>query len=293
MFKGSVVALVTPMADNGQVDYETLKNLVEFHINAGTDGVVAVGTTGEASTLPFDEHIKVVAKIVEYSDRRVPVIAGTGANSTSEAIELSQASAGVGVDGVLSVVPYYNKPQQRGLVAHFNAVADATDLPVLLYNVPGRTVTDLLPDTVVELAKHPQIIGLKEATGDLKRLQVLKSKLSDDFILLSGDDPTACEFMLQGGHGVISVTANIVPAIMAKLCQLATSGKAEEARALDATIAALHHALFIEPNPVMPKWALYKMGLMPSPALRLPLVLPEQIHQNAIEQVMKNIGVLS
>lgn len=293
MFKGSVVALVTPMADNGQVDYEALQQLVEFHVKSGSDGLVAVGTTGEASTLPFDEHIKVVAKVVEYSAGRIPVIAGTGANATAEAIDLGQAAAEVGVQGLLSVVPYYNKPQQRGLIAHFSAVADASPLPVLLYNVPARTVTDLLPQTVAELAKHPRIVGLKEATGDLTRLQQLQALLAEDFILLSGDDPTACEFMLRGGHGVISVTANVVPAMMARLCQLATGGMATEARALDASMADLHQVLFVEPNPVMPKWALYRMGLLSSPTLRLPLVLPEPCHQDAIEQVMKKIGVIS
>jgi 4-hydroxy-tetrahydrodipicolinate synthase len=293
MFKGSIVALVTPMTENGEVDYPSLQKLVEFHIQSGTDGLVAVGTTGESATLPMQEHIEVVRKIVEYAGKRISVISGSGANSTSEAIELSQASAEVGADGLLSVVPYYNKPQQRGMVAHFEKVADACELPLLLYNVPGRTVADMLPQTTAELAAHPRIVGLKDATGDLNRLQELKRLLPQDFILLSGDDPTGCEFMLQGGHGVISVTANVVPALMAKLCKAAISGARKEAEQTDKSLQALHQALFIEPNPVMPKWALYRMGLIPTPVLRLPMVEPELASQNTIEAVLQDIGVIS
>ncbi|GAB3016952.1 4-hydroxy-tetrahydrodipicolinate synthase [Bowmanella dokdonensis] len=293
MFKGSIVALVTPMAEDGEIHYAALQQLVEFHIKAGTNGLVAVGTTGESATLPIDEHIQVVRKTVEYAAGRIPVISGAGANSTSEAIELSQASAEVGADGLLSVVPYYNKPQQRGLIGHFEKVADATDLPVLLYNVPGRTVTDMLPETVAVLSGHKRIVGLKDATGDIQRLKTMQSLLPEDFILLSGDDATGCEFMLQGGHGVISVTANLVPDRMARLCAAATAGQSVLAREIDGQLAELHQALFIEPNPVMPKWALYKMGLLPSPMLRLPMVEPELIHQKAIEQVMQKAGVIS
>ncbi|ALS98446.1 4-hydroxy-tetrahydrodipicolinate synthase [Lacimicrobium alkaliphilum] len=293
MFKGSIVALVTPMTENGDVDYPSLQKLVEFHIQSGTDGLVAVGTTGESATLPMQEHIEVVRKIVEYAGKRIRVISGSGANSTSEAIELSQASAEVGADGLLSVVPYYNKPQQRGMVAHFEKVADACELPLLLYNVPGRTVADMLPQTTAELAAHPRIVGLKDATGDLNRLQELKRILPEDFILLSGDDPTGCEFMLQGGHGVISVTANVVPALMAKLCKAATSGARSEAEQTDKSLQALHQALFIEPNPVMPKWALYRMGMIPTPVLRLPMVEPELASQKTIEAVLHDIGVIS
>lgn len=293
MFTGSIVALVTPMTETGEIHYPSLQQLVEFHIKAGTAGIVAVGTTGESATLPIDEHIHVVKKIVEYAAGRIPVISGSGANSTDEAIELSQASAEVGADGLLSVVPYYNKPQQRGLIAHFEKVADACELPLLLYNVPGRTVTDMQAETVAVLAKHPRIVGLKDATGDLNRLREMQALLPTDFVLLSGDDATGCEFMLAGGHGVISVTANLAPEAMARLCAAATSGQAELAREIDAGLAALHEGLFIEPNPVIPKWALYRMGLIPSPALRLPMVEAELIHQKAIEQVMHNAGLLS
>ncbi|MBN7821108.1 4-hydroxy-tetrahydrodipicolinate synthase [Bowmanella yangjiangensis] len=292
MFRGSIVALVTPMTETGEIHYPSLQQLVEFHVKAGTAGLVAVGTTGESATLPIEEHIHVVKKVVEYAAGRIPVISGSGANSTDEAIELSQASAKVGADGLLSVVPYYNKPQQRGLIAHFEKVADACELPLLLYNVPSRTVTDMLPETVAALSAHPRIVGLKDATGDLNRLRQMQAILPDDFVLLSGDDATGCEFMLAGGHGVISVTANVVPDRMAKLCAAATSGQAELAREIDAGIAKLHDALFIEPNPVMPKWVLYKMGLIPSSTLRLPMVEAELIHQNAIEQVMREVGLL-
>ncbi|GGD52157.1 4-hydroxy-tetrahydrodipicolinate synthase [Lacimicrobium alkaliphilum] len=293
MFKGSIVALVTPMSESGDVDYPSLQKLVEFHVESGTDGLVAVGTTGESATLPMNEHIHVVKKIVEYAAGRIKVISGSGANSTDEAIELSQASAEVGADGLLSVVPYYNKPQQRGMVAHFEKVADACELPLLLYNVPGRTVADLSPQSTAVLAAHPRIVGLKDATGDLKRLQELKQLVPEDFILLSGDDPTGCEFMLQGGQGVISVTANVVPAMMAKLCKAAVSGARDQALQIDKPLQALHQALFIEPNPVMPKWALYRMGLIPSPVLRLPMVQPELTSQNTIEAVLHDIGLIS
>lgn len=292
MFKGSYVALVTPMDEDERVDYNALQGLVEFHKQNGTHGLVAVGTTGESATLPFDEHINVVKRVVEFAGDQIPVIAGSGANSTEEAIYLSENLADTGIAGFLSVVPYYNKPQQRGMVAHFNAIADATDLPVLLYNVPGRTVADMLPETVAELAGHKNIVGLKDATGDLDRFAAMKPLVPADFVFLSGDDPSSCDFLCNGGDGVISVTANITPALMAQMCEAAASGDTQRARALDEQMQGLHDALFIEPNPVMPKWALYKMGLMQSAALRLPLVLPELASQKTLEDVMKNAGVL-
>lgn len=292
MFRGSFVALVTPMFDNGDVDYHALASLIEFHIDAGTNGLVSVGTTGESATLPFKEHIEVIRKTVELVRGRIPVIAGSGANSTEEAVFLTQQISALGVDGFLSVVPYYNKPQQRGLVAHFTAVASASDLPLILYNVPSRTVLDMDADTVAELAKHKNIVGLKDATGDLARLAELKSLLPDDFLLLSGDDSTGCEFMNRGGHGVISVTANIVPELMANMCQLALSGNQAGASQIDARLQKLHHTLFIEPNPVIPKWALYAMGKLSSPFLRLPMVIPELNHQTDIEQELKALGLL-
>lgn len=293
MFKGSYVALITPMDDMGNVDYSSLQNLVNFHISNGTHGLVSVGTTGESATLPFDEHIEVVKKTVEFANGQIPVVAGSGANSTDEAMYLGDKLEDTGVAGLLSVVPYYNKPQQRGITAHFEAIADATSLPVLLYNVPGRTVADMLPETVAELAQHTRIVGLKDATGDLQRYQQTKALVPDDFVLLSGDDPSSCEFLNAGGDGVISVTANIAPAEMALLCDAALGGDADRARIIDGELTELHRALFIEPNPVMPKWALAKMGLISTPNLRLPLVLPELESKKIIEDVMRRFGVLS
>lgn len=293
MFTGSFVALITPMDEKGGIDYPSLKNLVDFHIANGTHGLVSVGTTGESATLPFSEHIEVVRRTVEFSGGKIPVIAGSGANSTAEAISLSEHMAGTGIDGFLSVVPYYNKPQQKGMVAHFNAIADATDLPVILYNVPSRTVADMLPETVAELSQHPKIVGLKDATGDIKRLKHTQTLVKDDFIMLSGDDLSSCDFLTAGGHGVISVTANIVPKQMAQMCIAALSGDFITAKQIDQQISDFHTALFIEPNPVIPKWALCKMGLINSANLRLPLVGSELDSQLHIEQVMRNSGVLS
>ena len=293
MFSGSMVALVTPMRADGSLDGESLRKLVDFHIQNGSHGIVSVGTTGESATLPFSEHIEVVKRTVEYAQGKIPIIAGSGANSTSEAIFLSEQMANTGIQGFLSVVPYYNKPQQKGLVAHFNAVADSTDLPVLLYNVPSRTVADMLPETVAELASHPKIVGLKDATGDIARLKATQKLVSDDFVLLSGDDLTGCEFLANGGHGVISVTANIVPKQMSDMCNAALAKDFQLAQNIDKQICELHSALFIEPNPVLPKWALYKMGLTNSAFLRLPLVESELASQKHIEQVMRSSGVLS
>lgn len=293
MFTGSYVALVTPMHDNGKIDYEALHALVEFHIQAGTHGIVSVGTTGESATLPFDEHIEVVKQTVAAAAGRTKVIAGSGANSTDEAIFLSEQMAGLGIDGFLSVVPYYNKPQQKGMIAHFNAIADATDIPVILYNVPGRTVADMLPETVAELAKHKNIVGLKDATGSIERLKATQALVDKDFVLLSGDDGTSAEFLCEGGHGVISVTANIVPKAIAQMCEAALAGDYARCNTINASIEKLHSALFIEPNPVMPKWALYKMGMMKSPFLRLPMVLPELTSQKSIEELLVEYAIIS
>lgn len=292
MFTGSYVALVTPMDVNGNIDYSALAKLVQFHIEQGTHGIVSVGTTGESATLPFDEHIEVVKRTVEIADGKIPVIAGSGANSTAEAIFLTEKIAPLGVDGFLSVVPYYNKPQQAGMVAHFEAVANATDIPVILYNVPGRTVADMMPETVAKLAEHKNIIGIKDATGDLSRLQQTQALVPSDFLQFSGDDSTGAEFMCMGGHGVISVTANIAPAVMSKMCEAAFAKDFDACRALDATIEKLHSGLFVESSPVLPKWALYKMGLMASPELRLPMVLPELNSQKHIEDILKEYGLL-
>jgi 4-hydroxy-tetrahydrodipicolinate synthase len=293
MFTGSYVALITPMYENGHIDYPSLKTLVDFHIENGTHGIVAVGTTGESATLPFSEHIEVVNRTVEYAQGKIPVIAGSGANSTEEAIFLSKQMAQTGIAGFLSVVPYYNKPQQRGMVAHFKAIADSTDLPILLYNVPSRTVADMLPETVAELASHPKIVGLKDATGDIARLKQTLALVPDDFLMLSGDDQSSREFLVNGGHGIISVTANIVPKQMSAMCNAAADKNFLLAKQIDDQISALHTALFVEPNPVLPKWALYKMGQIKSAFLRLPLVESELESQNHIEQVMRSSGVLS
>jgi 4-hydroxy-tetrahydrodipicolinate synthase len=293
MFTGSYVALVTPMFQNGDIDYKSLEKLVKFHVEQGTHGIVSVGTTGESATLPFDEHVNVVKETVAMASGAIPVIAGSGANSTAEAIFLTEQLGSVGIDGFLSVVPYYNKPQQAGMIAHFNAIADASDLPVLLYNVPGRTVADMLPETVAELAKHKNIVGLKDATGSIARLKETQPLVPDDFVLLSGDDGTSAEFMCEGGHGVISVTANIVPKAIAQMCEAALNKDFDKCRDIDSTISLLHSELFIEPNPVMPKWALYKMGMMESAVMRLPMVLPELSSQKRIEELLKKYALIS
>jgi 4-hydroxy-tetrahydrodipicolinate synthase len=292
MFKGSYVALVTPMFDSGEIDYASLAKLVDFHIESKTDGIVAVGTTGESATLPFKEHIKVVQFIVDCAAGRIPVIAGSGANSTDEAVFLTTQIEKLGVDGFLSVVPYYNKPQQGGLVAHFTAIANASKLPLLLYNVPSRTVLDMHTSTVATLASHDNIVGIKDATGDLNRLRELQEALPSDFLLLSGDDATGCAFMNNGGHGVISVSANIVPDKMSAICRHALASEFQEAKAIDDKLQGLHKALFLEPNPVLPKWALYKMNKMASPFLRLPMILPELNQQMSIEQELKELGLI-
>ena len=292
MFKGSYVALITPMLDNGEIDYPALERLVQFHIEQGTHGIISVGTTGESATLPFDEHVEVVRRTVAMTKGKIPVLAGAGANSTAEAIFLSEQMAPLGVDGFLSVVPYYNKPQQAGLIAHFTTIADASELPVVLYNVPGRTVVDMLPETAAELSKHSNIVGLKDATGDIARLKALQALVDDDFVLLSGDDATSKDFLCEGGHGVISVTANVVPKAMAQMCEAALAGDNQRCRDIDASIEQLHSGLFVEPNPVMPKWALYKMGLINSAFLRLPMVLPELASQKHIETILQQYDLI-
>ena len=293
MFTGSYVALVTPMFQNGDIDYKSLEKLVAFHVEQGTHGIVSVGTTGESATLPFDEHVTVVKETVAMAAGAIPVIAGSGANSTAEAIFLTEQLGSAGINGFLSVVPYYNKPQQAGMIAHFNAIADASDLPVILYNVPGRTVAVMLPETVAELATHKNIVGLKDATGSIARLKQTQPLVPDDFVLLSGDDGTSCEFLCEGGHGVISVTANILPKAISQMCEAALKGEFDKCRDIDSTISLLHSELFIEPNPVMPKWALYKMGMMESAVMRLPMVLPELSSQKRIEELLKKYALIS
>lgn len=291
MLTGSLVALVTPMSEDGTVDYEALRRLVDFHIDNGTDGIVAVGTTGESATLGVNEHIAVVKAVVDYAAGRVKVVAGAGGNSTAEAIELSQLSQEVGADYVLSVVPYYNKPTQEGLYQHFKAIADASKLPVILYNVPGRTVADMSNDTALRLAEHPNIVGLKDATGDIGRACDLFMRAPAGFTLYSGDDATGMAFMLCGGHGVISVTANIAPKLMSELCKAATSGNAKLAREINDKLQGLHKHLFIEPNPIPAKWALMRMKRIPA-GIRLPLTPLSAGAQAAVEAAMKQAEVL-
>ncbi|KMT64125.1 4-hydroxy-tetrahydrodipicolinate synthase [Catenovulum maritimum] len=293
MIRGSIVALITPMTANGQVDYPTLEKLVEFHVQAGTHGIVAVGTTGESATLPVDEHVKVVETVVKVVNGRIAVIAGNGANSTAESIELSKRMAHSGIDAFLSVTPYYNKPSQLGLIKHFEAIADSSEIPQILYNVPGRTAVDMLPPAVAELSKHERIIGIKEATGDIERLIEIKNLVADDFSLLSGDDASSLAFLKAGGHGVISVTANIAASEIAQICDLAQAGKFDEAKVIDDKIQVLHDKLFIESNPVPVKWALYRMGLIPESVFRLPLLNPEPNSQLVIEQALQQSGFLN
>jgi 4-hydroxy-tetrahydrodipicolinate synthase len=300
MIEGSIVALVTPMTGDGSVDYLSLASLVEWHISNGTGAIVAVGTTGESATLSVEEHCEVIRQTVAASRNRVPVIAGTGANSTSEAIELTQAAKDAGADACLLVTPYYNKPSQRGLIAHHTKIAEAVAIPQILYNVPGRTACDMLPDTVVALSQVPNIIGIKEATGNLDRGKEILSRCPSDFLVYSGDDATALELILLGAKGNISVTANVLPAQMATICRLglvAATGAANaeqltaEARQLNAAIAALHRDLFLEGNPVPVKWALAEMGKMQG-TLRLPLVELDSKFHAALRSTLVDCGVI-
>jgi 4-hydroxy-tetrahydrodipicolinate synthase len=290
-----MVALATPMAAGvgvlNELDFDALRALVEHHLEAGTDALVAVGTTGESATLTEQEHIDVIRHVVEQVDGRVPVIAGTGANSTHEAITLTEAARRAGADACLLVTPYYNKPTQEGLVLHYQAVANAVAIPQILYNVPGRTACDLLPETAARLSSHPHIIGIKDATADISRVQRLREGCGEDFILLSGEDISTLDFLLAGGQGVISVTANVAPRSMAALCRLAREGRVAEARAVDATLVGLHRQLFIESNPIPTKWALHRLGLIEA-GIRLPLTWLSPAHEATVEAAMRQAGVL-
>ncbi|NQV87706.1 MAG: 4-hydroxy-tetrahydrodipicolinate synthase, partial [Woeseiaceae bacterium] len=270
MFKGSLVALVTPFDGNNQVDFASLKSLIDFHVEAGSDGLVIAGTTGESATLSRTEHIDLIVRAVEISDGRLPIIAGTGSNSTAQTVDLSRAVVDTGIAALLVVVPYYNKPVQEGIYQHFTAVADAVEKPIMLYNVPGRTVADMLPETVARLAQHDNIFGIKEATGDINRLRAIQNLVDDDFMFYSGDDFTLLPFIEEGGHGVVTVSGNVAPEQLARLCRLALAGHSVEAKALDDTLQALNKALFIESSPIPVKWAVSQMGLM-SDNIRLPL----------------------
>ena len=283
MFSGSMVALVTPMRADGSLDSDSLNKLVEWHIESGTDAIVAVGTTGESATLTVEEHCGVIRQVVAQVNGRVPVIAGTGANSTSEAIELTRSAKELGVSAVLLVTPYYNKPTQEGLFLHYKAIAEAVDIPQILYNVPSRTACDLLPDTVARLANIKNIVGIKEATGDVSRVTEIIALCGDKLELYTGDDANTVDFILAGGKGAISVTANVDPAAMHTMCAAALSGDEQQARAIDKKLALLHERLFVEANPIPVKWALAEMGLIPT-GLRLPMtILSEKYHQQVRE----------
>jgi 4-hydroxy-tetrahydrodipicolinate synthase len=280
------------MQDDGAVDYACLEKLVDWHVAQATDGLVIAGTTGESATLSKAEHVEVIRVAAERAAGRIPVVAGTGSNSTSQTIDLSRSVAGFPIDGYLVVTPYYNKPTQEGLYRHFLAVADAVDRPVILYNVPGRTAVDLKNDTVIRLAAHPGIVGIKDATGDLARVEPLRHGCGDDFVLLSGDDATAREFMLLGGRGVISVTANVAPALMAAMCEAALEGDAALAAEIDSRLAVLHQDLFIESNPIPVKWALARMGMIPG-GIRLPLTELSAGCRPAVEAALERAGARS
>lgn len=291
MITGSLVAIVTPMSGDGTVDYPALKRLVEMHIEAGSDGLVVAGTTGESATLTKTEHIELLAAAVEMAAGRLPIIAGTGSNSTAQTVELSREADGLGVHGFLVVTPYYNKPTQDGLVQHFTAVADAVSRPVMLYNVPGRTAVDMQPATVGRLASHGNISGIKEATGEVSRVEPLRELCGAGFGLYSGDDATSRAFMLAGGDGVVSVTANLAPAAMAQLCRAAVQGDAELAAKIDAPLASLHRDLFLESNPIPVKWALARLGLIAN-GIRLPLLPLSAQHHKAVEAALVQAGLL-
>ncbi|HEX2139503.1 MAG TPA: 4-hydroxy-tetrahydrodipicolinate synthase [Woeseiaceae bacterium] len=290
MFTGSLVALVTPFDEHNRVDYAALERLVEFHVAAGTDGLVIAGTTGESPTLEKREHAELIARAVEIVAGRLPVIAGTGSNSTKQTIDLSLAVGRTAIDAYLLVTPYYNKPVQEGLYRHFTAVADAVDKPVMLYNVPGRTVADMLPETVARLAAHPRIFGIKEATGDLDRLRQIQDRVPPEFRFYSGDDFTTREFIEQGGHGVVTVTGNVAAGLMADMCRAQLAGDTNRAKELDGRLQPLNTALFLESNPIPVKWALAEMGLI-SGGIRLPLTpFAEQFHEQTRE-AMKSAGI--
>ncbi len=292
MFKGSMVALVTPMLEDGAIDYDSLAALVEYHVKHGTDAIVAVGTTGESATLDVDEHLAVIRHVIETAAGRIPVIAGTGANSTSEAVELTESARVAGADAALLVTPYYNKPTQEGLYQHFKHIAERVDIPQILYNVPGRTACDMLPETVARLSQIDNIIGIKDATGDLSRVATHLASCREGFELYSGDDATTVDFIILGGQGCISVTANIAPAPMHEMLMAALEGEVARAREINAGLIPLHRDLFIEANPIPVKWALHEMGMI-SPAIRLPLTPLGESCRERLRQSMRESGVLA
>jgi 4-hydroxy-tetrahydrodipicolinate synthase len=290
MISGSIVAIVTPMQDDGRLDFERFKALIDFHIEQGTDGIVVVGTTGESPTVDFDEHKELIRVAVQHSHGRIPIIAGTGGNSTAEAIELTESAKKNGATACLSVVPYYNKPTQEGLYRHFRKIAETVELPMIVYNVPGRTVADLANDTMLRLAQLPGIIGIKDATANIERGTDLIRRAPRNFAIYSGDDATAAALILLGGHGVISVTANVAPKLMHQMCAAALVGDVKKARELNLRLLALHQRLFVEANPIPVKWALAEMGMI-EPGLRLPMSpLSEKFHQT-VREALHEAGI--
>lgn len=292
LFSGSIVALITPMDEAGEVNYNELEALVNFHIEAGTHAIVSVGTTGESATLSIDENVKAILKTVEFANGRIPVIAGTGANATSEAITMTKLLHGSGVAGCLSVVPYYNKPTQEGMYRHYKAIAESTDLPQILYNVPSRTGSDLLPETAARLSEIPNIVGIKEATGDVSRVTKIKQLAGDDFLIFSGDDATALEAMKLGAEGIISVTSNVAAKDMATMCNYALQGNFVEADKINQRLMPVHKDLFVESNPIPVKWACYQLGLISHLHLRLPLTTLSESAQPKVKAALQSAGLL-
>ena len=291
MIKGSIVAIVSPMHDDGSLDFDAYRRLIDWHVAEGTNAIVAVGTTGESPTVDQQEHGELIRVAVDAVRGRVPVIAGTGSNSTAEAIELTRHAKAVGADATLQVVPYYNKPTQEGLYRHFRTIAETVDLPMILYNVPGRTVADLANDTTMRLSEVPGIVGLKDATGDAARAADLLRRLPTNFALYSGNDDSALALMLLGGHGVISVTANVAPKLMSEMCRAALSGDLARARQLNAQLWPLHQKLFVEPNPIPAKWALAKMGRIEG-GIRLPLTPLSVPAEHIVLAALKEVGLV-
>ena len=289
--QGSIVAIVTPMFEDGGVDWKSLEKLVEWHIQQGTHSIVAVGTTGEASTLSMEEHIKVIQEVIRVANKRIPIIAGTGANSTREAIELTQAAKDVGADAALLVTPYYNKPTQEGLYQHYKAIAEAVEIPQILYNVPGRTGVDMQNETVIRLADVKNIVGIKDATGDIARGKALINGLNGKIAVYSGDDATAWELILLGAKGNISVTANVAPKQMSEVCEAALAGEQAKAQDLNQQIANLHNILFCESNPIPVKWALHEMGYMCT-GIRLPLTPLAEQYREPLRNGLKVAGII-
>lgn len=289
MLKGSLVALITPMNQDGSINYEQLRDLIDWHIENGTDGIVAVGTTGESATLPVEEHLAVIEATVKHVNKRIPVIAGTGANNTVEAIALSKAAEQAGADYTLSVVPYYNKPSQEGIYQHFKAIAEATSIPMIIYNVPGRTVVSMSNDTILRLAEIPNIVGVKEASGNIGNNIELINSVPEGFVVFSGDDPTGLPFMLCGGHGVVTVAANVAPKLFADMCRAALEGDIATARRLNEQLIPIYNTMFCEPSPAAPKWGLSLLGKC-EPHVRLPLVVLTEAGQAKVRAALEKSG---